>query len=669
MAAKDNVVAMPRTLGLADLKRSGLDAGDAKKLGIEFLAGDDVLALMKHYGGPAYKIPYYHANGRPSGAFRLKLLQEFRYFGQEKVVRYWQPAETPPTIYLPPLIDWEAAFKDPKVELWITEGEKKAAAAGKAGIACLGLGGVWSWRSTKKKQALVPELKEIQWQGRVVKLCFDAEGEPKPQVSGALEALGAVLMRLGATVVTVPLPLLKGQDKTGLDDFLVARGAQALAEIEVAPLHAHERLARLNEELLVVDRPMGVLCLETGQFFKKGRDLAEVMYADQVVDVIDRAGRLVEANAVSEWLKWPKRRRASGIAYEPGQATTLEDGRHNLWKSPGIVPKRGDVSLWLKLLDHVFAGAKEEERRWFERWAAYPFQHLGTKLYSAVVVWTKVQGAGKSLVGEQLGQLYGENFSRVTEGMLHSSFNAWQRHKQFVLGEEVTGSDRRSEADKLKHLITGPVVTINQKYEASYDIRNTVNYYFTSNHPDAFLLDNEDRRYFVHEIRSGKLDLGVARRYDEWYRTPEARAAMLYWMERVDLGNFDPRTPAPQTAAHAAMAELSGTEIDGLAQRLLEAPDVVLRVGEAPMPRDLYTLEELVQVLDPDRRYGAGPKKLARSLRRLGLDAMPTKVGASALKLWAVRNREKWARADHAARVAHYAGTPEGEKKERRPKY
>ena len=79
----------------------------------------------------------------------------------------------------------------------------------------------------------------------------------------------------------------------------------------------------------------------------------------------------------------------------------------------------------------------------------------------------------------------------------------------------------------------------------------------------------------------------------------------------------------------------------------------MLQLAGQPVQRDLFTLSELVLLLDPSGRLGR--MQLARALRRHGAPApFIITVGGATKAVYAISNFEKWRDADHATRVAHY---------------
>lgn len=646
----------PRALAIADFKRSGLTEKDFKQMRCRALTSDETEQATNKFRYRSLLIPYFDSQGRETDFFRLRFLEEVRAFGKQKGQRYYQPPDTAPRAYLTPGVDWAKIFGDSAIPLWITEGEKKAARTCKEGLFCLGLGGVWSWRSTKLRQPVIPEILQIDWAKRRVILCFDSDAEAKPDVEGALAMLASTLELRGAEVFRVALPLLGDADKTGLDDYLIAKGGKALKDLPPERLATSAELFKLNEELSIIDFPAAVLQIKTGQLYTNATTLKDIVYSDRRTTIVDAAGRLTDVSAVSQWLRWPMRRRHRGIAYEPGKATVLEDGKFNVWQGWACSPRKGDTTLFDKYLDWLFSGAPEQ-REWFLKWLAYPLQHPGAKLYTSTLLWSTDEGSGKSLMGVTMKHIYGENYGVVGERQLHSQFNAWMEKKQFIMGEEVTGSDRRGEMEHLKLLVSQETVEVNKKYQVPYEIRNCANFLWTSNHPEAFIMSDKDRRNFVRELSGDKPERKFFKKYVDWLDEREAAPAIFEKLLRVDLTGFDPNGPAPMTDAKIDMVRLGGTEADYLVRSLYESPERYLKVGEQPVLRELWSLEELLAALDPDGRARISRVALAKSLRRQGHRELPmTRTSRGTLRLWAVKNEIKWLAADHGARAGGYDG-------------
>ncbi len=137
-----------------------------------------------------------------------------------KPVKYETPTGQRNGLDVPPGVG--ATIADPSVPLWVTEGVKKADAAALAGLCCVALPGVWSWRGGNGHggKTAVPDWHDVALNDRRVVLAFDSDVVRKRAVRGALDALAGYLSSKGAKVEYLHLP--DDADKTGLDDYLAA---------------------------------------------------------------------------------------------------------------------------------------------------------------------------------------------------------------------------------------------------------------------------------------------------------------------------------------------------------------------------------------------------------------------------------------------------------------
>jgi hypothetical protein len=316
--------------------------------------------------------------------------------------------------------------------------------------------------------------------------------------------------------------------------------------------------------------------------------------------------------------------------------------------------------------------ADHAAREWFERWAAYPFQILGAKMNSAVVLWGAAQGTGKTLVGYTLGKLYGKhNFIEIKSKDLRGGFNSWAENKQFVVGDEITGGEARIDADYLKGLITQESMLINTKYIPSFTIPDCINYLFTSNQPDALFLEDFDRRFFVHEVMGSPADRSFYETYDKWFRSEEGQAALLYYLLELDLGDFNPRAEAPHTNAKAAMIRDSKSDLGNWVGMLKEDPERALGpLGpEVAKGCELFTATQLLHAYDPEKRtrvtVGGLGKEMKRSMFRQANFGSPVHTNMGLQRIWAVRNGVFWADVAKPAQISEHFNKFFGQGKEK----
>lgn len=245
---------------LQDLRESGLNDQTIRQAGLVTVSPEAAEEYLGFWpGSECLVFEYAGANSY----FRLKPLRPLS--GSDGETRKYLAAEGGGNhLYLPPGLIEPEAIEDTDADLVITEGEKKALKAVQEGFMALGIPGVWSWRTTADETGEtepVEELDDFDWHQRDVYLAFDSDAATNPHVQEAEDALAEELHGRGAEVRIVRLPDL-GEGKTGLDDFLLARGADAFRELQrratppVAIYFSGRRFValRLAEELLHRDR-------------------------------------------------------------------------------------------------------------------------------------------------------------------------------------------------------------------------------------------------------------------------------------------------------------------------------------------------------------------------------------------------------------------------------
>ena len=353
------------------LASSGLTLKDATQLGMSELTPKALQKLIPTApAAPALHIPYYTITGklRPK-VFRVRLLAQVKgAFNSVSPLRYLQGAGTPPAAYFPRVMSWKDIAKDVGRSIVITEGELKAACACRNGFTCIGLGGVSSWRSARLNWEFLPELAEFDWKGRGVTICYDSDASTNPQVAAESARLGRALRERGAIVGIATLPEVKPGEKTGLDDYIVALGAEAFKGV----IDAAES-DELAMELAEFDGQYVYICEHDVIYDEHRRFKISPHRATTGALAHLRAWKVdgdkrKETFVVKEWMALRTKRSATRFTYKPGKPKMLGgDEEYNLWNGLAVAPKKGDVSLWHELLDFVLTDSNDIERKWFER--------------------------------------------------------------------------------------------------------------------------------------------------------------------------------------------------------------------------------------------------------------------------------------------------------------
>lgn len=254
---------------IRDLAKSTLTPED---VGARMLQTVECAAVGIPGNSTGYVIPYFDMTGKPRAFYRVRLFNS--------TVKYRQPKNTSNTLYFPKNL-MKVLDASQGNYMLLVEGEKKAAAAVKAGIPAVALGGVDSW---KNRTFIIPEgtdmakafnAKDInikipagseeigesglaplatgflEWidfcvarQIHII-VCFDTDEEDgwKFDVQRAAASLAYELRYRGVAfshIHKMVLPKIDENGKTGVDDYLAAFGGVELSQLIAGVLNAQE---------------------------------------------------------------------------------------------------------------------------------------------------------------------------------------------------------------------------------------------------------------------------------------------------------------------------------------------------------------------------------------------------------------------------------------------
>lgn len=347
---------------------------------------------------------------------------------------------------------------------------------------------------------------------------------------------------------------------TDFNDLLLAEGqgvvrSQVLAALSAATEGASTpKAGRARQEAAVSGGQMDA-CL---------REWALIYPTDTMWDGFRRrivkmpvAKLMYGAPIVEQWLGHPGRRTVidSDVVFDPA----LEHGDHQINLFDGW-PVAADAGKPCNLLtQHLFDVCGEDEKlfEWVAKWLAFPLQHPGAKMRTALIVHGP-EGTGKSIFFDVMREIYGEYGRTVTQLQLQSEYTDWLSKMMFCVAEEVvTRQDLTHHKGLLKNLITNPVVNINEKYMPLRTESNRANFTFLSNEINPAKLDQGDRRYTViwYEPNRG---------YSEDYfkalgaEIRNGGAAGLYaWLMSLDLEGFNEHTRPYENRARRELIDIN----------------------------------------------------------------------------------------------------------------
>jgi putative DNA primase/helicase len=155
-------------------------------------------------------------------------------FPRPKKGKFKQPAKSTNHLYFVPIKggDISKALEDPSVDLYIAEGETRALALGQRKYFATALGGIYSFRTRTSdgRSIYLSEFDLIELKNRTVIICLDHDvtaPDAAVQKRRALVELYRMLEGRGAKPRFILVPALGDDKKTGLDDYIAAKGDKA----------------------------------------------------------------------------------------------------------------------------------------------------------------------------------------------------------------------------------------------------------------------------------------------------------------------------------------------------------------------------------------------------------------------------------------------------------
>ena len=216
-----------------------------------------------------------------------------------------------------------------------------------------------------------------------------------------------------------------------------------------------------------------------------------------------------------------------------------------------------------KLLSHVLGSGKTEFEH-FVNWLAYIYQNKRKTM--TAWIFTGVPGTGKGLlVHKVLKPLFGEQQvpMRALEN-IEEQFNLYMRTALFLVVDEFRMADSGSVgkmADKLKHQITEPNLTIRAMRTNQIELPSFCNFLFLTNRGDAVKIEDGDRRYNVGPRQEVKLE----KAHPELLTNMAQLETELYTIAGI-LDKFK----VDQRMAHTALENEAKTQMKEISMSVLE---------------------------------------------------------------------------------------------------
>ena len=235
-----------------------------------------------------------------------------------------------------------------------------------------------------------------------------------------------------------------------------------------------------------------------------------------------------------------------------------------------------------KLIKHVL-GDGEIEFEHFINWLAYIYQKKSKTM--TAWIFTGVPGTGKGLfVHKVLKPLFGETQApmRALEN-IEEQFNLYMRTALFLVVDEfrmAAAGNIGKMADKLKHQITEPNLTIRAMRANQVELPSYCNFIFLTNRADAVKIEEGDRRYNVGPRQEHKIE----EKYPELLSNFEVLEQELYTFAGfLDSFQIDVRM------AHTALENKAKQDMKTISMSVLEEFANAIKIND---------LEYFIEILD-----------------------------------------------------------------------
>jgi hypothetical protein len=292
------------------------------------------------------------------------------------------------------------------------------------------------------------------------------------------------------------------------------------------PPHVKNRIDAINERHFVIQN-IGGKCLVgemvpnpagSGQMLSlQSMEAFRAWYNNQYVAVLDDRGNEKPKPLGTYWIGHRNRRGYEGVDLVPNAPQELPDGKLNLWRGFGVVPKKGGWPLMAQHVVTILANGDPKAALYIFRWIAWSLQNPGVRAEVALVLQGG-KGSGKGVLVRAVARCFGEHGMQITnQEHLVGRFNGHLRSCLFLFADEAFwAGDKRGES-VLKGLITEPTIVIEQKGIDAVQWPNRLHVAMAANAEWVVPASAGERRYAVFKCADtyvrGHCDEEVSKAY------------------------------------------------------------------------------------------------------------------------------------------------------------
>jgi len=308
-------------------------------------------------------------------------------------------------------------------------------------------------------------------------------------------------------------------------------------------------------------------------------------------------GRTNPITVAAAFIEDSKTRKTVGTRYSPvaqqqdtGIVDAFKQAYVNTYVPPNWPETSNDPEIFLAHIDYLVP--RSHDREVFLNWLAHKIQNPDVRSYATVMVAEDSYGIGRSWLKDMLMAALQGHVNSVSLAQLigkgtsaEQTYTDWQAGCQFLIVEEakdsgLTRDDFYHGYETFKQMVDTKViknVRINPKFGRTRQENIYFNALIFSNHTDAMALPDGDRRVFVVENPTKRLDYAYYDRLTGCLDGGEP-ARVYWWLMHRDVSTFDHVYP-PMTPAKSLMIESTRAPSDSIIEWMVanHAPDLVTK--------------------------------------------------------------------------------------------
>jgi len=330
------------------------------------------------------------------------------------------------------------------------------------------------------------------------------------------------------------------------------------------------------------------------------------------------------SSAAEYWLSDEHRDQFDTVFFDP-EMPSVHDNNLNLWTGFDVAPIPGDWSLLKEHIRLIVCKGNQSHYEYVIKWLAWKVQNPGKRPRKTIVVRGQ-KGTGKSLPFNEFRLLWGQHGLRIYgRDHLVKNFNAHLQNIAFILADEAYFAGDVKHESTLKAIITDDTLQIEPKGVNAFQVKNCIGIIMTTNEDWAVPVTDDERRFWVIEASDqyakSKASEEDRKKYFGDILTQMqngGRQAMLFELQTMKLGAFDPEYDAPDTEETSEQALLG---LKAHEKALLEALEDGYLLGHRRGENDTIRVKDFIAF------SGArSPKLLEMSERKVTM--LFRKIGA-----------------------------------------